>query len=116
MKKLLGWLKTNVLDTWLGKEVKKLLAGFENSSTGYAAKKLTAFALMYCIVKLHNTFILALLADKHWDLFITLVATDFGFIAVLFGINEYDKKSKRKDEKTETPIADSQPTDGSGAA
>jgi len=69
--------------------VSNLIKSFDNSGEGFGAKKLSAFALMVCIVVAHVKWIA--LAD--FSQLISVLTIDYGFIAILFGINSYDKKA-----------------------
>jgi len=62
---------------------------------GYSGKKLTAFVITICCVAAHVKWI-ALGDFKQLEMVLTI---DYSFIAVLFGINTFDKKALKKDEK-----------------
>jgi hypothetical protein len=80
---------------------KNFLLSLDNKQQGYSGKKLTAFALVVCVIAIHIKWIS--LGD--FSQLISVLTVDFAFIATLFGINEYGKKQNpQKDElPTEQP-------------
>ncbi len=58
-----------------------------NEGTGKSSKKLTAFVLVLCVFTAHIKWI----ATGDFSQLIPVLTVDYGFIAVLFGINEYGK-------------------------
>jgi hypothetical protein len=119
-KKMLAWFDTTFKNTWLAKLVLKFIHSGDNSALGFAAKKVTAFALMYCVVRMHETYITYLLTSPEvtrWSLFVEILMVDFGFIGLLFGINEVDKRlKKKKDEKIDQNPEAAGDSDSSGPA
>jgi hypothetical protein len=110
MKKFLTWIDTTFKNTWLVIEIRKWLASFDNNKTGHSAKKLTAFAMIYCIIELHKGYINTCTVSKDWSLLPLILGVDVGFIATLFGINEYDKRKNstpKVDDDLNTDISES---------
>ena len=70
------------------KFIDNLFASLDNRASGFSGKKLTALALVVCVVAAHVKW----LSYGNFDQLVTVLMTDYGFIAVLFGINTYDKK------------------------
>lgn len=66
-----------------------LVASLDNKNTGFSGKKLTAFAIVVCVIIAHVKWI----ALGNFDQLEMVLGIDYGFIAVLFGINEYGKKT-----------------------
>lgn len=105
IKKAFVWLKETFGDTWAIKFIEKMLFSLDNTNKGLSGKKLTAMALTYCVIKLHEYY-------GHWAFFKgdfsllpVILGADFGFLALLFGINEYSKKKNSPTEET-TPVTD----------
>lgn len=61
---------------------------FKNSPDGYSSKKLTAFAIMVCVIVAHAKW----WRTNDFTMLPTIIGLDFGFILALFGINVADKK------------------------
>lgn len=102
IKKAFAWLKETFGDTWAIKFIEKMLFSLDNTNKGLSGKKLTAMALTYCVIKLHEYY-------GHWAFFKgdfsllpVILGADFGFLALLFGINEYSKKKSEQPVATET--------------
>ena len=61
---------------------------------GFSGKKSTAFVIVLCCVAAHVKWIM--MGDfTQLEMILTI---DYAFIATLFGINEYGKKTTKKDE------------------
>ena len=75
-----------------------LIASLDNKATGFSGKKLTAFALVICVIIAHIKWIA--LAD--FSQLIAVLTCDYAFISVLFGINEYGKKNDRDSNTTDS--------------
>jgi hypothetical protein len=74
-----------------------LLHSLDNKpTTGYSAKKLTAFAIVICVLAAHIKWITL----GNFDQLEMVLTIDYSFVAVLFGINEYGKKliNKKNEE------------------
>jgi hypothetical protein len=64
-----------------------LINSFNNGNEGFSSKKLTAFAVMLCVVAAHVKWIT--LGDfSELEVVLTI---DFSFVSVLYGINVADK-------------------------
>lgn len=96
MKSIFKWFKETFGDTWLAKAVEKLFFSFDNDNKGLSGKKLTAFTLTYCVIRMHEYWIQYAFIWKDFSLFPVILGADFGFLLALFGINEYDKNRKAK--------------------
>lgn len=66
-----------------------IVKSFNNRTEGFASKKLTAFAVMCCVVAAHIKWI-TLGNFEQLEIVLTI---DFSFISVLYGINVADKKT-----------------------
>ena len=78
--------------------VNNILSSLNNRSEGYSGKKLTAFALVACVLAAHIKWIT--LGD--FSQLIPVLTCDYAFISVLFGINEYGKKNDRDSNTTDS--------------
>jgi hypothetical protein len=74
-----------------------LILSLDNKGAGFSGKKLTAMSLVACVMAAHIKWI----ALGDFSQLVSVLTVDFGFISVLFGINEYGKKN--------TPIAPAEP-------
>lgn len=75
--------------------IENLILSLDNRGGGFSGKKLTAFSLVLCVIVAHIKWI----ALGDFTQLISVLTVDFGFIAVLFGINEYGKKSVPNEDK-----------------
>ncbi len=67
----------------------ELVDSFNNiSGTGFSGKKLSAFAIITCVLAAHAKWI----ALGDFSQLIPVITADYFFIATMFGINEYGKK------------------------
>lgn len=111
MKKVLKWFKDTFGDTWLIKFIERAFFSLDNSNKGLSGKKLTAVALTYCIVQLHEYYCQYAFFHKDFSLLPMVLGADFGFLSILFGINEYGKK--RGETKTDSTTTESVTTETS---
>lgn len=107
MKKVLVWFKETFGDTWLVNFIQKIISSADNSNSGFVGKKMTIISLMYCVIKMHQGWLLFALIKQDFSLFPLILGSDFGAILALFGINEYAKKknSTMQIEQTDTTSA-----------
>ena len=83
MKDKIGSYITQLLDHFVH--------SFNGSKKGASAKKLTAFVIVNCVIVLH--YKVYQLSDALFNsILLPLLAADFSFIALLFGIGTYEKK------------------------
>lgn len=101
IKKAFIWLKETFGDTWLIKFIEKGLFSLDNSNRGLSGKKLTALALTYCVVQLHEYYCQYAFIHKDFSLLPLILSADFGFLTLLFGINEYSKNKASKSGETQ---------------
>jgi hypothetical protein len=101
IKKFFIWLKETFGDTWLIKFIEKGLFSLDNSNKGLSGKKLTAFAMTFCVVQLHEYYGQYAFIHKDFSLLPLVLSADFGFLALLFGINEYSKNKASKNSETQ---------------
>jgi len=101
MKKTLTWISKTFKESWVIDLFKRIFLALDNSRFGFSAKKLTAFIIIFCVVKLHLNYCEYAFVNKDFSLFPTVLGTDFATILTLFGINEYSKNkiAKKEDEK-----------------
>lgn len=111
MKWLLVWFKTTFGDTWLSRMIEKSIASLDNSNQGLSGKKLTIIALMYCVIQMHEYWCTYAFARNDFSLFPIILASDFGTILALFGINEYGKKKNSKTQLEQTDTTTTTTTD-----
>lgn len=80
----------------------KLIASLDDNTKGFSSRKLSAFAIMVCIVIAHIAWIKKCFMLEDFTLLTTVLTIDYGFIATLLGLTTYSKlKSKKEDEKPE---------------
>ena len=71
--------------------ISNILNSFNNEANGFSGKKLSAFSIIICVLVAHGKWITL----GNFDQLEMVLTIDFGFIATMFGINEYGKiKSK----------------------
>lgn len=99
IKNFFKWLKDTFGDTWLIRTLDKIIFSLDNSKRGFSGKKLTALTLTYCIAKMHEYYISYAFLNKDFSLMPVILASDFGFLTLLFGLNEYSKKRLDGDNK-----------------
>ena len=68
--------------------INDLLASLHNQEGGYSGKKLSALAIVLCVIATHAKWI-ALGDFKQLEMVLTI---DFTFIGTMYGINVADKK------------------------
>ena len=77
----------------------KILSSLDDNTTGLSARKLSAFAIMVCIVLAHAAWIKKCFMLDDFSLLTTVLPIDYAFIATLLGLTTYSKiKSKDKDD------------------
>jgi hypothetical protein len=75
--------------------IKNIIQSLNNDSSGFSGKKLTAVTIVACIFVAHIKWIT--LGD--FSQLISVLTVDYGFVALLFGINVADKKLNDNKEK-----------------
>lgn len=68
--------------------ITNLIRSLDNKMGGFSGKKLTALALVICVVAAHIKW----MALGDFSQLVPVLTADFAFISVLFGINVVDKK------------------------
>ncbi len=86
---------------WISKIAKYLGASFDTHSQGASARKLSAFALIMCIVALHIAFIHYCIIKDNFTQMELILTVDYAFIAALLGMTTYEtvKKINSKTDK-----------------
>ncbi len=84
------------------KQINWLISSFDNHSSGASSKKLTAFALVVCVLLAHISWLKNSHAHNDYSLLTTILTIDFAFISTLFGINIADKKLNGNSSVTTT--------------
>lgn len=74
----------------------KIIAAFDNHSKGFSARKLSAFAIICCVIVLHVKWF----KSDRWEYLGEVLTLDFTFISVCLGMTTYENI------KTKTPIKD----------
>lgn len=107
MKKFLVWFKVTFGDTWLANFIQKIVSSADNTNSGFVGKKMTIIALIFCVIKMHQAWLMYALSKGDFSLFPIILGSDFTTILALFGINEYAKKknSTMQTEQTDTTSA-----------
>lgn len=77
--------------------IDNIVHSFNGSKKGSSAKKLSAFAIMNCIIALHVFYFM----NFDMNYFIEILITDFAFVSALFGIGTYEKKIEKTPENKE---------------
>lgn len=101
IKNFFIWLKETFGSTWLIKFIEKGLFSLDNSNKGLSGKKLTAFAMTFCVVQLHEYYVEYAFIHKDFSLLPLILSADFGFLTLLFGLNEYSKNKSNSLSQTE---------------
>lgn len=76
--------------------LENLFESFNNHNKGFSARKLTAFAIICCVIAMHIKWLV--IGDlSQLEMILTI---DYGFIATLFGMTTYSsiKTNKKEDE------------------
>lgn len=82
----------------------KLQASFDNGKIGFSSKKLSAFAVMLCVLVAHIAWLKNAFQTNNFTLLAEILIIDYGAVSVFLGLTTYEKIKKTKDEKpTETP-------------
>jgi hypothetical protein len=103
-QKILNWLKETFGETWLVKSIEKIFFSFDNSNRGLSGKKMTALAITYCVVKMHEYYMSYAFIKGDFSLLPVVLGADFTTLLALFGINEYGKnKARVSDPNNTTP-------------
>ena len=74
-----------------------LMGSMHNGSEGWSGKKLSAWAIVMCIIYAHYKWV-----EKGMPEFLSVMALDFGFVCTLYGINVTDKKLNQPGEPKPT--------------
>ena len=77
--------------------IDNLRGSFETKIGGSSAKKLSAFAIMVCVVLAHFVWLKHCLLTEDFSQFTTVLTIDFAFVASLLGITAFENKKKGKD-------------------
>lgn len=76
--------------------IKKLIDSLENNTKGFSGRKLTAFAIVSCVIAAHIKW----LSLGDFTLMSEVFMIDYSFIAALFGMTTYQNlKSKDTTEQ-----------------
>ncbi len=78
-----------------------ILASFSNKHEGFSSRKLTAFAIIVCVIAAHIKWIM--LGDfTQLELVLTI---DYSFIATLFGMTTYSSlKTTKINQEIQKPL------------
>jgi len=77
--------------------IQKLIDSLENNTKGFSGRKLTAFAIVLCVVVAHVKW----LSLGDFTLMSEIFLIDYGFIAALFGMTTYQNLKSKDTEKVE---------------
>ena len=75
----------------------KLLASLDDNTKGFSSRKLSAFAIMVCVIVAHIALIKHMFMLEDFGLYATMTTLDYGFIATLLGLTTYSKLKKEKE-------------------
>lgn len=75
----------------------KILASLDDNTKGLSSRKLSAFAVMTCIIIAHIAWIKKCFMLDDFSLLTTVLTIDYAFIGGLLGMTTYSKM--KKDDK-----------------
>jgi len=75
--------------------INNVLKSFNGNAEGYSSRKLTAFAIILCVIAIHIKW-LTLGNLSQLEMVLTI---DYGFIAALFGMTTYSALKNKKDDE-----------------
>ena len=78
--------------------IKKLIDSLDTNKSGFSGRKLTAFAIVMCVIATHIKWLSLGDFNQMNEVFIV----DYTFIAALFGMTTY-QNIKGKDENSKIP-------------
>jgi len=79
--------------------INKILAGLDTHSTGFSARKMSAFVIIVCVIAAHVKWMaLGDLSELG-----TVLTIDYTFIASLLGLTTYEAIKKNGSNPTNTP-------------
>lgn len=78
--------------------IQKLIDSLENNTKGFSGRKLTAFAIVICVIAAHVKWIT--LGD--FSQLETVFMIDYGFISALFGMTTYQNLKSKSPDTTDT--------------
>lgn len=81
----------------------KISGSFDNSKTGFSSKKLSAFAVMACVLVAHGAWLKNAFLTNNFNLLAEILLIDYGAISVFLGLTTYEKIKKTNDEKPSEP-------------
>lgn len=99
--------------------IQKLLSAFDTHSKGFSARKLSAFAIMACVVLMHVVWLKYAFRTEKFDLLEGILLIDYAFIGTCLGMTTYEtvkKLNTKKDETPENNIDPAVPADGGASA
>ena len=79
--------------------IDKIQASLDTHSKGYSARKLSALAIMLCVIAAHIAWLKKAFMENDFNLLSEILMIDYAFIASLLGMTTYQNlKSAPKDE------------------
>ncbi len=69
--------------------IKWLKASFEYGTRDASARKLTAFAIVLCVVSIHFAWTYNAIKTSNFDLMVEILLSDFAFVSALLGMTTY---------------------------
>lgn len=82
----------------------KIQSALDTHSKGFSARKLSAFAIMMCVIAAHVAWLKNAFAKDDFSLLEGVLIIDYGFIATLLGLTTYES-IKKKNENAGTESA-----------
>lgn len=73
----------------VGRITKWIKSSWEYASKGASARKLTAFAIMVCVVFVHFIWMIHASSKADFALLISILYADYGFVGLLLGMTTY---------------------------
>ena len=79
--------------------INKILSGLDTHSTGFSARKMSAFVVVCCIIVAHVKWI----ALGDFSQLTTVLTIDYAFIGTCLGMTTYESIKKNGNNPTNTP-------------
>jgi hypothetical protein len=84
----------------------KILASFDNGKIGFSSKKLSAFAVMLCVLVAHGAWLKNAFQSNNFNLLAEILIIDYGAISVFLGLTTYEKIKKNGNDDKKNDVAD----------
>lgn len=81
---------------------------FKNNVLGFSARKLSAFAIMVCVVAAHISWLKYAFMQNKFELLPEILTIDYGFIAVCLGLTTWENIKTNPTKKLDESLQDSE--------